>query len=163
MDFIWSLQFRSYEDRNVNFLFVSHTIRESQTWYMALYRRPTTKTTPIPALIDLYIPALDNLQIRLPLADLDFTDSNIRIQHVLHCALTLLDRQGVKPNEWHYDNVSMCWRFGKQNNNNHINSRVEWIPDDGYLLSPHLIEQVRRQFFSLFIYFIIYKLTTAIT
>ncbi|KAI9266625.1 hypothetical protein BDA99DRAFT_27247 [Phascolomyces articulosus] len=140
VDFIWSLQFRSYEDRNVSFLFASRTIRESQTWYMALYRRPTTKTTPIPALIDLYIPALDNLQIRLPLADLDFQYSNVRIQHVIHCALTLLDRQSVKPEEWHCDNVSLCWRFG-----NH--TRFEWIPDNGYLLSPHLIEQVKFNFF----------------
>ncbi|KAI8139288.1 hypothetical protein BJV82DRAFT_257555 [Fennellomyces sp. T-0311] len=135
LDFIWSLQFRSCEGRNVHFLFAARTIRESQLWYMACYHRPTTKTTPIPALIDLYIPALDNLQIRLPLADLDFQCSNVRVYHVIQCILNILDRQGIKPDDWRYDNVSLCWCYEKK-------PLPEWIPDNGYLMSPHLIEQV---------------------
>ncbi|KAI9323296.1 hypothetical protein BX666DRAFT_1885406 [Dichotomocladium elegans] len=134
VDFSWRLAFESCEGRTVQFLFSTRSIRRSQEWYMALFRHSTISPV-IPALVDLYIPTLNNLHIRLPLSDADFKNGNknIKIEHTKTMVLNLLECQDSKPPNWTKDNVRLCWRRRKQ--------QLEWISDDDFLISPQLIEQ----------------------
>lgn len=142
VDYNWALQFRSKEGRTIRFLFVARNRSESQDWYMALYRICPLKR-PIPPSIDLFLPTLDDLQIQLPLGNLDrLVKYNVHLEHVKRSALMMLEQQDIKPSHWTENNVALCWRDAHQ--------RLEWViggedrETQSYLIHPRLIEQVSQ-------------------
>ncbi|KAF7722884.1 hypothetical protein EC973_002604 [Apophysomyces ossiformis] len=112
---------------NISYVFQARTLKLSQAWYMALYRR-LPSTTAIDRIIDLTLPF--ELQIKIPLPSLTKGD-NIRTEDVKACVLAMLELQGKKPPDWHMNNVGFCWR-----NKNY----VEWFEQE-YLIGPQVIEQ----------------------
>ncbi|ORY99287.1 hypothetical protein BCR43DRAFT_523261 [Syncephalastrum racemosum] len=139
LDYTLSIAFRSANGRNVRFLFTARSEKDTQDWYMALYHcLPNQSKRKIPPTIDCTLPTLDNLRIRIPVADdqnnsILTKEQNIRMEDIKRCILAMLDYQNVRPMGWFPERVSLHWR------NSH--DRLECVADDAYLICPQLIEQ----------------------
>lgn len=119
-------------------MFSARTISQSQAWYMALYRLSTAKL-PVPPSIDICVPTLNNIHIRIPIgSDIVANNNNIRLADVKESILRMLDQQKIRPLDWFEDRVGLCWRTVSNP------PRLEWITDPSttFLVGPQIIEQV---------------------